>query len=61
MPEMPEVEIIRRYLNNQLVGKTIKEVAVYLPRLIKHPEVNRFTALAKGKKVNNINRLGKYI
>lgn len=37
MPEMPEVEIIRRYLNQQLTGRRIMNLEILLPRQIKWP------------------------
>ena len=39
MPEMPEVEIIRRYLDTQVAGKTIMNLDIRLPRMIKWPDV----------------------
>lgn len=32
MPELPEVEIIRRYLDENLAGRTIDDVTILLPR-----------------------------
>ena len=33
MPELPEVEIIRRYLAGNIVGKTVGTVESLLPRM----------------------------
>lgn len=35
MPELPEVETARRYIERGLVGKRIREVAVRLPKLLR--------------------------
>ena len=42
MPEMPEVEQVRKTLLPHIKGKTIKKVEVYLDRLIKHPSPQGF-------------------
>lgn len=34
MPELPEVETIKQELNNTIVGKKIKDVSIFLPRII---------------------------
>ena len=39
MPEMPEVEQVRKTLAPHIEGKNITSVEVYLDRLIKHPTV----------------------
>ena len=37
MPELPEVEQVRKTLLPHIKGKTITKVEVYLDRLVKHP------------------------
>jgi formamidopyrimidine-DNA glycosylase len=61
MPEMPEVEIIRRYLDTQVAGKTIMNLDIRLPRMIKWPDVEGFRALVTGRTIKSMNRRGKYL
>lgn len=61
MPEMPEVEIIRRYLDTQVAGKKIISLTILLPRMIKWPDVEDFRALVTGRTIKGMNRRGKYL
>ena len=36
MPELPEVESVRAYIEAHAVGKRIEDVRLLLPRLVKH-------------------------
>ena len=42
MPELPEVETVRRYLDTKLPGDRITAVTVDLPRLIKNRTEDAF-------------------
>lgn len=61
MPELPEVEIIRRNLADQLKTKRISDMQVLLPRLIKWPAPVTFQAMAIGKAITDMKRRGKYL
>lgn len=61
MPEMPEVETIRRTLEGRIIGRTIKNVEIQLPRLIKWPTADKFQAIITGKKILELGRRGKYL
>jgi len=62
MPELPEVETVRRTLLDLIVGKTISTVIVSWGKIIKKPnEVDEFQILLKGQTVENINRRGKFL
>lgn len=62
MPELPEVENVRRSLQELIVGKTIERVHVSLPRIIRTPDdVVRFQVELEGGKVTSIGRRGKYL
>jgi formamidopyrimidine-DNA glycosylase len=61
MPELPEVETIRRGLEKVLPNLAIEEVEIKLPYLIKYPSVEEFKEKIKGKKFENIGRRGKYL
>jgi formamidopyrimidine-DNA glycosylase len=63
MPELPEVETVRRSLEPNLINKTIIDVKVNFPKLIKIPsgEGETFRAILCGRKFKNIKRRGKYL
>lgn len=62
MPELPEVETVRRTLNQLVAGKTIADVIVRLPRLIKAPDdTMQFIELLKGQSIQEIGRRGKFL
>jgi formamidopyrimidine-DNA glycosylase len=62
MPELPEVEVIRRDLERDAVGKRIREVTVKLPRIIRrHAQKKDFTDALAGAKVTRVDRRGKYL
>lgn len=61
MPEMPEVEIIRRYLDKSLTGQQIMRVDLLLPRQIKWPEPEKYRSMAIGRKITGMDRRGKYL
>ena len=42
MPELPEVETIKRELEKAVLGKKITEVCVYNPAVIREPSVEKF-------------------
>ncbi|MFB5189586.1 bifunctional DNA-formamidopyrimidine glycosylase/DNA-(apurinic or apyrimidinic site) lyase [Alicyclobacillus fastidiosus] len=61
MPELPEVETVRRGLSALVVGKTIVYVHVHLPRIVRHPTPEEFEKRLVGRKVESIGRRGKYL
>jgi formamidopyrimidine-DNA glycosylase len=62
MPELPEVETIRRDLEKEVVGKRIKQVDVSGMRSIRrHPNKKHFMAKLEGRKITGIDRRGKYL
>jgi formamidopyrimidine-DNA glycosylase len=60
MPELPEVETIRRGVEPHVVGRTIREVVVRDSRL-RWPIPAEFAAFARGKKIHGVARRGKYL
>ena len=60
MPEMPEVETVRRTLLPLIKGKTIKEVTVWYPKIITG-DAKEFAKQLTGKKIKNIDRYAKYL
>lgn len=61
MPEMPEVEQVRKTLAPHIENRKIQAVDVYLERLIKYPAVDKFIAGLVGKTITKIGRKGKYL
>ncbi|MDR2007080.1 MAG: bifunctional DNA-formamidopyrimidine glycosylase/DNA-(apurinic or apyrimidinic site) lyase [Acidaminococcales bacterium] len=61
MPELPEVENIRRTLRPHLLGRGIADVQIYLDRIIKWPSAKDFSAGIAGGVINDVSRRGKYL
>lgn len=61
MPELPEVETIRRQLSRVLSGARIVRVVVRRADVIGYPAVGRFQRMLRGKVVRAVRRRGKYL
>ena len=62
MPELPEVEVLRRDLEREVVGKKIKSVEVTGTRSVRrHKNKKEFIALLEGRKIVAVQRRGKYL
>lgn len=61
MPELPEVETIRRQMERELVGKRILSCRVLLPRLVAFPSPASYRKGVQGKRVSAVRRRGKYL
>ncbi|TDD35417.1 bifunctional DNA-formamidopyrimidine glycosylase/DNA-(apurinic or apyrimidinic site) lyase [Nonomuraea terrae] len=63
MPELPEVEVVRRGLAQWVVGREIAEAEVLHPRAIRRhlPGADEFAARLKGRVVLSAERRGKYL
>lgn len=62
MPELPEVEVVRKDLERDVVGKKIKDVQVKLSRIIRrHKSTKEFRERLIGRKITKIDRRGKYL
>ena len=60
MPELPEVEIIRRSLNKKIIQKTIKKVIVRNRNLRIKVPLN-FKKILENQKILNVDRFSKYL
>lgn len=60
MPELPEVETIKRQLQKAILGKKISKVEVFLPKLVKVP-VAKFKKTVEGTVIKNIWRRAKLL
>lgn len=62
MPELPEVETIRRDLEREVAGRKIKSVEVHGLRSIRrHGTKKKFTSALDGRKITSVGRKGKYL
>lgn len=61
MPELPEVETVRKSLSLRLVGRFIKECRVLYDNIIAYPNVLEFSSNIVNQKINKINRYGKWL
>ena len=63
MPELPEVEVVRRGLQRGVAGRRIETVHVHHPRAVRRHEAgpDDFAALLRGRRVESANRRGKYL
>jgi len=61
MPELPEVESVRRGLLPWIVGGKIRKVALSLPRLLKYPTPAIFRKNLPGSQIKKLSRKGKYL
>lgn len=60
MPELPEVETVRRGLTQLVEGSTIKTVDVLYAKMINLPP-DDFKEALRGKRIEKIDRRGKYL
>lgn len=61
MPELPEVETIRRDLSQHIVGARIARVELLWPGVVALPDADTFPALVQGRRVAAVRRRGKYL
>ncbi|HJV17468.1 MAG TPA: DNA-formamidopyrimidine glycosylase [Bacillales bacterium] len=62
MPELPEVETVRKTLKNLILKKQIKNITVNWPKIIKLPlEIEQFIDALKGETIQDIGRRGKFL
>lgn len=61
MPELPEVETIKRVLQPHLVGRKIKSVIVHNDRIVAYPQAELFALKVSGQMIANFTRRGKFL
>jgi len=61
MPELPEVETIKRGLKKTIVGKKITGVIINNPYVIKEPDKEKFAKGLKNARISSILRKGKLL
>ena len=61
MPELPEVEVLRRSLEPHCVGRTLRKVEVFEPRLRQPIDPPSFAVALRGRRVIHLRRRAKYL
>src|SRR3972149_11988595 len=63
MPELPEVETIRRDLTPRIAGRTVAEawVSPNAPRLVQGEAADAFCRRLAGRRIEELDRRGKYL
>jgi formamidopyrimidine-DNA glycosylase len=61
MPELPEVETLRRGLDREVVGKRVKTVQVSGTRTVRRQPKKLFISKLEGAKITSVDRRGKYL
>ncbi|MFF2018489.1 DNA-formamidopyrimidine glycosylase [Paenibacillus sp. NPDC058177] len=62
MPELPEVETVKRTLNELVKGKQIENVTVRLARIIQRPDdTMAFAHMLAGHTIEKVERRGKFL
>jgi formamidopyrimidine-DNA glycosylase len=61
MPELPEVESVRRQLEPALAGRRFERVVIHDPRLVRPYDPAEVAAELEGERVAGLERRGKYL
>lgn len=61
MPELPEVEMIKRVLEPQLTGNTIDQITITNASVIAHPTADKFRRHLCGQVISSLSRRGKFL
>lgn len=62
MPELPEVETVKKTLQQLITGKKIEDVRVTWPKMIKHPDdAFVFCERLRGQTFQDVQRRGKFL
>jgi len=61
MPELPEVETLKREINSCLIGKKITEVCIFSPKVIREPSPEDFQKALEGASIRNCLRRAKVL
>lgn len=62
MPELPEVETVKKTLQKLVVGKQIQDVTIHLPRIVRLPDdTEEFRQQLIGTTITQVGRRGKFL
>ena len=60
MPELPEAETLRRQLQGEILGLTVRRLQVHLPRMARaHRSIKQLAKLVEGRRITRVGRRGK--
>jgi formamidopyrimidine-DNA glycosylase len=61
MPELPDLEVAKNVLNRTLTGRTIEEVEIGSPVLLRRPTAEVFTSELQNRSLKKFSRFGKFL
>lgn len=61
MPELPEVRVVVKALNNTILNKNITNLIIYKPKIFKEFSPQYFISILRDKKIEKIDNIGKHI
>jgi formamidopyrimidine-DNA glycosylase len=61
MPELPDLEIIKEFLQDHIVGQGIDEVEVVRPIVVRNLVDGGFTSRLAGQRIERVHRRGKFL
>ena len=61
MPELPEVETVRRTLAESVVGKKIIQADILLPKMVRDCPLASFVGGVTGRSIRRVDRRGKFL
>lgn len=61
MPELPEVETIKRVIEPQIKGLVIEKATVKRPEVVAYPDADSFCSLLTNQVISHMERRGKFL
>lgn len=61
MPELPEVETVRRALTKKIVGRKILNIESNFEKIVNQPDFKTFQKNIAGKNIESVSRRGKFL
>ena len=61
MPELPEVETMKRILEPQIKGRRVEELILLRPEVIAHPAAASFCEQSANRTMGAVERQGKFL
>lgn len=61
MPELPEIETVKRTLTPHVIGRTIQTVTLLQPAVVAYPAADAFAERLQGVVITALSRRGKYL
>lgn len=61
MPELPEVETVRKVLKNKILNKTIKDINIIYPKIFEYPSIDEVISKIKNQTFCDVKRRGKWL